>query len=226
MTVREEKRVIYEIFQEQDLEKTISCIVDVFSSSEPLAKVVGITQDEFYPFAKIICKKAVKDGLSHIAKDYSTGEVIGFIISEKLIQENNEQSNQIFDDFVKFIPILSLLAQLEEQYMSRLSIEEKEHTLHCFMVGVQASYRNQNIAKYLIDNNIKNAKKFFLKAICEATGIISQHIFLQLGFKEIVAIEYQDYEYQGVKIFGNLAPHKKCILMEKILDKDDKIQER
>jgi hypothetical protein len=93
----------------------------------------------------MICRKAVKDGLSHIAKDSSTGEVTGFMISEDFNTESNEETNLIFERVVKFHPILDLLAQLEHQYMSIQSIETCP-TLHYLMVGVKESYRNQNIA--------------------------------------------------------------------------------
>jgi GNAT superfamily N-acetyltransferase len=213
----ENNGIVYEIFQEKDLDNTIACIVDFFPTSETLCKALGITKDEYYPLAEMICRKAVKDGLSHIAKDSSTGEVTGFRISEDFNPESNEETNLIFERVVKFHPILGLLAQLEHQYMSIQSIEPCP-TLHYLMVGVKESYRNHNIAKNMMLENQKLAKtRGFKKVIGEFTGIISQHNAFKLGFKEVIAIYYRDYEYQGSRIFSHIDSPPKCILMEKIL---------
>ena len=51
--------------------------------------------------------------------------------------------------------------------------------------------------------------------IGEFTGIISQHNAFKLGLKEVIAIYYRDYEYQGSRIFSQIDSPPKCILMEK-----------
>lgn len=215
MLVKDE--IIYQLLEAPDLEATINCVTEAFPNSEPLTTASGITIDEFYPFAKIVCIQAVKEGLSHIAKDANTGKVIGFRISEDLIQAETEENNTVIDSLVKFYPIFSLLKDLKEEYLQE-KIIQKGQVLHFIMVGVQKNYRNLNIAKNLITENLGLAQeKKFTTVICEATGIISQHNARKLGFKEIVAIEYKDYAYQGLKVFEKIEPHAKCILMEKML---------
>lgn len=217
----EKDGIIYEILQNQDLLKIIECVVNVFPISEPLTKSLEITQEEFYPFAEIICQKALEDRLSHVAKDIHTGEVIGFRISNYLFSNGDNEKNETNQEknykFFKFQPIIFLLEQLEQKYLHN-KILKRGQILHLFMLGVDARYRNRNIAKYLIKENIEYAKKQgFSIAICEATGTISQHNAFKLGFTEIVSINYQDYEYQGMKVFANITSHQKCMLMEKIL---------
>ena len=75
----EQNGITYQILQKPDLEQTINCLVDVFSSAEPIIKELQITPTELYPFAKIVCQKSVENGLSLIAKDPATSKVVGFI---------------------------------------------------------------------------------------------------------------------------------------------------
>ncbi len=209
--------ITYEVLKEKDLENTILCISEVFSSSEPLTLALGITREEFYRFAEKVCIQAIKDGLSHIAKDVINDQVIGFRISEDLIQEHSEKVNSNFNDLLNFYPIIDLITQLENQYMSSKNIQKGE-IIHLVMVGVRESYRNQNISKNLILANLQFAKeKKFKLAICETTGLISQHNARKLGFKEVLKILYKDYTYEGVKVFEHITPHTSCILMEKNL---------
>ncbi|AFZ23707.1 hypothetical protein Cylst_1420 [Cylindrospermum stagnale PCC 7417] len=209
--------IIYQLLAAPDLEATINCMAEAFPNSEPLTTALGITIDEFYPFAELVCIQAVEEGLSHIAKDANTGKVIGFRISEDLIQEESEENNTVINSLIKFYPIISLLKDIKEAYL-RDKIIQKGQVLHFIMVGVQKNYRNLNIAKNLITENLGLAEdKKFTTVICEATGKISQHNARKLGFNEIVAIEYKDYLYQGLKVFEKIEPHAKCILMEKII---------
>lgn len=207
--------IVYKLFQSEDLESAIACVVDVFPSSEPLTQALKITQKEFYPLAEIVCRAAVQEELSHIAKDVETGEVVGFRISEDLVRNSNEESLFMFENLVKFHPMLALLENLDRQYMESRAIN-KGQVLHWVMVGVRESYRNRNIAKTLLEINLKEAKsKNFVTAICEATGIISQYNAAKIGFQEIVSIAYKDYTYEGQRVFENIAPHTRCVLMEK-----------
>lgn len=209
--------IVYQLLESPDLEATINCMAEVFPNKEPLTTALGITIDEFYPFAELVCIQAVKEGLSHIAKDANTGKVIGFRISEDLIQEESEENNTVINSLIKFYPIISLLKELKEEYLQDIRIK-KGQVLHFIMVGVQENYRNLNIAKNLITKNLRLAQdKKFTTVICEATGVISQHNARKLGFNEIVAIEYKDYVYQELKVFEKIEPHSKCILMEKMI---------
>ena len=65
-----------------------------------MAKALRITPDEYYFFAKIVCEKAVKDGLSIVAKDKKNGKLIGFSISEDLESEPPEELENINEKYV------------------------------------------------------------------------------------------------------------------------------
>ena len=51
----------------------------------------------------------------------------------------------------------------------------------------------------------------------EVSGLHSQRNMLQAGFQEKFSIDYQDYIYEGKRVFAGIPKiNKKCILMEKI----------
>jgi len=122
-----------------------------------------------------------------------------------------------YDKFVKFLPISSLVQSLQSQYLQD-KVLSKGQILYHSLLGVDPRYQNRQISKYLYNENIDHAKnQNFSRIITEATGIVSQRLCSRFGFREILSIDYQDYEYEGVKVFANITRHKKCVLMEKLL---------
>lgn len=205
--------IVYKILQEKDIEQTIICLSEVFSGGEPMVKTLEITKEEFYPFAEIYCKKAIKEGLSVIATEKETCKVIGFVISEDFASEQPEGIESINE---KFQPIMVLLDTLDEQYKKTHTVK-KGQILHLFMGGVNENYKRNKVGITLTEENLKLAKtKQFSGAVAEATGLVSQHILRdKLGFEEMFSIEYKSFNYNGVNVFNNIEGPVSCILMEK-----------
>ncbi len=208
--------ITYELLKEKYLEQTINCLVDVFTSAEPIAIAMKITPSEFYPFAEIICKKAVKDRLSQIAKDSANSQVIGAIISEDLSTELSEEISKNLPE--KLEVVFQLLKELHEQYELKKKVVTGK-LFHIFLLAVKEQYRNRNIANNLIEKNLNLAsQEEFSGAVVEATGNISQHLFRKYGFEDRCSIDYQTYEYKEIKVFEGIKEHRSCILMEKIFN--------
>ena len=53
--------------------------------------------------------------------------------------------------------------------------------------------------------------------VTECTGNISQHLRRKQGFEDRCSIDYQTYEYKGMKVFEGIKEHRSCILREKVL---------
>lgn len=210
------KEIIFEMLAIKDLEETIACIVDVFPRAEPMTKAMEITSDEFYPFAEIYCKKAVREGLSLVARDKATGNVIGFLISENLA---SEPPNGIETINEKLLPIIKLLDGLDENYKEEALELNERNILRLFMVGVSKHYEGLNLATTLIEKNLKlAAQKSYSRAIGEATNSVTQHILRdKLGFDEKFSIKYKSYTYNGKQVFKNVRNPSRCVLLEKWL---------
>lgn len=211
--LKEKEGIIYKVLQADDLEQTIKCISEVFPRNEPTTKELGITPFEFYSYAEIYCKKALKEGLSVVAKDKVTGNVIGFCISEDLASEPPEGIEMINP---KFHPVMALLNSLDEEYKKSHKVE-KGQILHLVMAGVSQHYEGRNVVTTLTAENLKHAKlKNYSGAVAEATGLVSQHIARdKLGFKEMFEIEYKSFIYGEKHIFKNIENSPSCILLEK-----------
>ena len=209
--------IIYQLLQERDIEQAINCLIDVFTSAEPITKELKISPNEFDHFAKIICQKYVEDKFSMIAKEPVNYQVVGFIISQDL---SNKLSEEIYNNICqnqKMNTLFQFLKELNEQYeIHKTNLISKVFSI--FLLGVREEYKNKNIGNKLLEHNLKIAskEKFSLVKV-EATGNKSQHIFRNYGFKDKCSIDYQNYEYQGIKIFEGIKEHKSCILMEKLL---------
>jgi len=215
----EKDGIIYDLLQEKDLKKTIACVTDIFTGREPVITAIGLTQEEFYPFAKLFCDKAVEEQLSYIAKDATTDEVIGFLIAEDLIQppEFQESYHSILKESIKIQIIGDLLYKLEGKYLENKNVKKGE-IVHLFLGGLDRRYRHRVIHEIGIAELFKDAKRRnFLAMIVEVTGRHSQRHMLQAGFQEKFSIDYQDYTYKEKCVFAGIHKiHKKCILMEKI----------
>ncbi|NES70723.1 MAG: GNAT family N-acetyltransferase, partial [Okeania sp. SIO2D1] len=215
----EENEIVYEILQEKDLEQTINCLVDVFPSSEPMFSLLKVAPSDFYPLAEKICQKAVAEGFSHIAKDSVTSEVAGFIISDHLSNESDEEILKNIPQ--KFEVFSQVLKELHQKYEMEKKVVNS-NIFHVLFLGAREKYRGRKIGDKLVENNLKMAAQAgFSTAIVEASGKISQHICRKYGFEDRASLDYQTFEYKGVKVFEGIKEHESCILMEKVFGVDE-----
>lgn len=202
--------ILFQKLQPSDIEETATCISQVFSSFEPIAKALKISFNQFYQLAVPVCQKAADEEISLIAKDRKTGEIVGFIISEDFMTSHSDPYEGIDN---KFEAVFYLLSELEENYRSCNHLTAGQ-VLHIFMLGVQEKYTKRNIATTLVRENLNLAKHHnFEIAIAEATGVGSQQIFRNLGFTEEFAIEYKSYKFKGKQIFSFIENPPHCLLM-------------
>jgi hypothetical protein len=205
--------LIYEIFQANDLDQAISCMVDTFTRHEPMTKALEITPNEFYPFASLFCRKAIKGRLSLVSKERKTGKVVAFHVADDFMAEPPEGIERVNE---RFLPILALLNELDEEYKKTNRVAEGEF-LHLFMGGACGGFRNRKIVTALVERHLRLArKKNFLGVIAEVTGPISRHILVDtFAFMERARINYKSYVYNGKKVFANIEDSSECILVEK-----------
>ena len=211
--VKEDKGITYEILQEKDLEETTTLLSENFTKGEPVTKSLGITANQFYYFAEIYCKKAVKDGFSIIAKDKD--KVVGFIISEDF---DYAQPNGIQDIHPKMLPLMALVDEIEKDAKS--SKKEGEKRFHMFLGGTDEQYEGRHIGTTLAEESMKLAKnKNFTSIIAEPSGFATQHIFRDKfrGFEQKNMIEYKTFIYNGENVFKNIDGPIGLPLMEKML---------
>ncbi len=208
--IAQNNEILFQTLQHRDIAATASCISQVFSSFEPLAKALKISFNELYRLALPVCEKAADEEISIIAKNRNTQEVVGFIISEDFMTIHPDPPPGIDN---KFETVFSLLSELEENYRSSYPVKAGQ-VLHIFMLGVQEQYTKRRIGTTLVKENLNLAKHHnFEIAIAEATGVGSQQIFRNLGFTEEFSIEYKSYKFNGENIFSSIQHPPNCLLM-------------
>lgn len=209
--LREENRIVYEIFQEKDLEETAVLISEVFTRGEPSVIYFGITAKEYYYFAQLYCKKGVEEGLSIIAKD--KGKIVAFLISEDFDSPKPEGIEKIDK---KIAIDMAIVYAIEEE--AKANKKEGERRFHIFLGGTAKEYVNRGIMTTLIYESIKLAKnKKFTSIIAEPTGFATQHMFKKFGFEQKKMIEYKKFVYGGENIFKTLDGPIGITLVEKMI---------
>jgi ribosomal protein S18 acetylase RimI-like enzyme len=211
----EKEGIVFKRMERRDIEQTAELLSRIFSAKEPVLLALGISCDEYRNFAEFHCEKAAEEGLSVVAADKATGNIVGFSISEDLLNPHQEENSS----FSKKIEAdLACISELQDKYKAIQPVEEGE-ALHIFLLGVGEGYERRNIAKTLVTENLRLAKtQNFTTAIAEASGAVSQHIFRSLGFQEQGAIEYKSYTFNGEKVFRAIEHPTSYILMSKKIE--------
>ncbi len=117
----------------------------------------------------------------------------------------------------KFLPIFSMLGELDNQYRNLRAAPQGE-CLHLFMLAVDPRFTGQGIAQRLVETSLQIAKaRGYRYAVTEATGLISQKVFRKLGFEERFRVSYAEYKYEGQHVFASIVAHGGTALMERQL---------
>lgn len=94
-----------------------------------------------------------------------------------------------------------LMLQMHSDLTSRLPNAEK--ILRFEALCVHPDYRRQSIAAALCQRSIETAKAMGCShVLVEASNVRSQALLIKLGFREVKRIKYDDFEYEGVKVFA------------------------
>jgi len=213
MTILTEKDgFTYAMLDAKDGDDVVELIAQGFTDgSEPTALALGLGPEHLKQFAEALLPKFLRESLSIVARDAQTGEIVG-------AQLNDEVSMDLPIDPSQFewaIPVLALAGDVYGRYFHGEPPKPKE-SFHIFIIGVSRSFRGKDIGQRLIDLSLDLARsRGYKKAVVEASGIISQHIFRKAGFTTRVEIPYSTFEHEGKRPFENTGVHPSMMLMDK-----------
>ena len=207
--------VSYEVLTSNDLLEVIRCLMDTFLAREPMTRKLQISSRTFKYFTKLYCEKAASEGLSIVAKEVHGRTLMGCLISEDFASEPPSGLDTVHSEFY---PILALLDTLDKNYKDSHRCE-KYDLLHEFLMGVYSEHKGRNIGYNLVEaNHILGRKKGFRGAIAEATGSVSQRIFVGKHHYQVLDyINYNDFEFQGKACFEGILDCDSCQLVQKNL---------
>jgi len=200
----------YRVFQPSDTDAVAGLLSKAFSKSEPPAVAMGLTEPELEQFVRLLCPKAAEERLTIVAA-VEGSQIAGVMLSEDFAALPDFPPGSCSE---KFLPIFSMLEGLDQQYRRDREIVPGRY-LHLFMLAVDQRFAGQGLAQRMIDACLENGRrKGFRYAVTEATGVVSQHVFSKLGFKERFRISYPDYSFEGQAVFSSIRGHQGTFLMD------------
>jgi ribosomal protein S18 acetylase RimI-like enzyme len=204
----------YGVCAASDAEAMVRLLADVFTRYDPPAVAVGLTPAEFETFVRLLCPRAVTEGLTIVARLAGTGELAGALLTEDAAAGLPDGMDRLS---AKFDPIFDLLGQLDAEYRGGTPARRGEG-LHLFLLGVAGRAAGRGVAQQLVAACLENgACRGYRSAVTEATNPVSQHIFRKLGFVERVRRSYRAHRFQGRAVFASIAEQGGPALMDRSL---------
>ena len=204
----------YDIAKPSDSAEIVHLLAKVFSQSDPPAVAMALSIEDFEQFLQRIVPSVIPDGVTVVARSEDSGKLAGVLFSDDFARPADLDVRQISP---KFLPILSMLDALDEQFRRRNTIEPETY-LHLFMLGVDRHFAGQGIAQGLVRVCLDNGLRLgYRSAVTEATGKVSQHIFRKNPFADRFSVPYRTFLYEDRTVFASIQDHQKAILMERSL---------
>lgn len=204
----------YRIYRESDVGPVTELLADVFSRRDPLALAAQVSSADFAGFVRSLLPRAAEDGLTVVACQAGSGEIVGVLLTNDAGAAPPEEMAEIN---AKFAPIASILGDLDGIYLAG-RVPRPGEMLHLYLLGVSDRVKGRGVGQELVRQTVKNGeRKGYRIAFAEATNKTSQHIFRKLGFAERAQLLYADYVFDGQRFFARYAEHGGPILVEKVL---------
>jgi hypothetical protein len=212
--LHEASGVQYGVFELPDQDEMESLLAETFSRDDPPAVAMGISAEEFEASVRLFCPGAAAEGLTIIARNAGTGEMMGALLAADFAAPPPAGIEHVSE---KLFPIFTLLDQLDGHYQQDKTIEPGTY-LHLLLLGVARPFTGRRLAQHLIAACEENGRrKGYRVAVTEASGSVSQHIFRKQGYVDRFQMPYQEYRYQGMPVFASIEGHSGVILMDKLL---------
>lgn len=188
------------------IEEAANLVLSVFRDREPLSNAIASDSPEFSQYILELTRHCSETGLGFIAIDKESDQVAGAILAADLAGALNAQNN---DAEKHNNPISSLVLDLNRQYFGKGQLDENMY-LNIKFVATDSTFNVKGAVNEMIAATIDEAKaQGFHFAQAEATGNISQHIFInKFDFEDKGLIKYSDYEYEGTKPFASIKEHE------------------
>lgn len=211
----EVNNISYEPLSRNLLEQTALVVGQAFSGSEAMTVAQGLSVQDFYQYITLLGEWLVEAGLSVIAKDKESGQIIGALITDDFASESPLEVEKISD---KFAPVFYLLQSLDNSYKQDKQIGLYEY-LHLYMLAVVPEFRNKGIAQTLVSTALEHGiKQGYKVAVTEAVNRTSQNIFKKAGFTPRCETSYRQFTYNGDRVFEAISDEGGTLLMDRWLN--------
>jgi ribosomal protein S18 acetylase RimI-like enzyme len=197
-----------------DVDELVDLLALAFTEHDPPAVAVGLSRHEFAQLVDLYRDRAGTEGLTVIARDPASGDIVGTLLAEDAAAAFPAGVERLSP---KFDPIFDILTELESEYR-RGQVVLPGDALHLFLLGVHPAFARQQIAQRLVGAAMAGgARRGYRLAVTEATNKVSQHVFRKLGFVDRVRRSYAGYRFAGRPVFSSIAEHEGPVLLDKEL---------
>ena len=201
--------------QESDAQEAAELLARSFCASDPLEVVLGITEPEFVEMTLLDFPQILEDQLSIVAREEETNELVGVTTAMDAMTPFTDSSGKISP---KFAPVAAIVNQLHHPYLETIP-QKRGHTAYYYMGAVKSSWQGRGVAQATFKASedlitLRDYKHIF----GIATNRGSSAAICHNGFSPVATVSYQDFMYQGEKVFASITKHEGVTLVEKILN--------
>jgi hypothetical protein len=199
-----------------DIAAAAQILADTFSQGDPPALALGFSPAEMLQMLLPLMNDLVDEQLSIVACELNGNQrVVGCLLNERFGNPPPAAWDQ--DILNRFSPVFALLEELDSKFFAEHSDYDAAHYVHEFMLGSHPACGGRGIGSGLLQASQMVGKARGLRgAIAEATGPISQHVFVEkFGYSAKATVAYQSFEFQGSKPFASITQVTNCVLVVK-----------
>lgn len=210
----------YELVTPETVDQAKELLYASYHPFEPLTTHLGLFNGpNSIPDMDRLVDETVKENLSLFARDQSNGKVMGVCING--ISRVEDWTLPVSDLPRNFQdPKARIISAIRQEIHNKgVRIFEEIGTDNMFgikMVGVDPSLRGKGMSTDIIRRSILLAGCLGFEGLkAEATAGYAQAAFLTIGFTPVVEIIYEDFEYEGNKVFAGIEGERSLILFQK-----------
>jgi len=204
--------VTYRVMNAADAEQAARVLAVSFMRHEPLFTASSVSIDESLQFVNIFMPRMSRNGLSIVAVDDKTNEIVGVCINEDF-HDTTEEATAVAALPAKWVPIFKLIDELEHVYKAHFDVGShalppKNQHFHWWMGGVHSDYQGRGILGECVRAMLElAAQKGFRAVFAETTGVFSRKTCLKHGFRELMTIPYASWEWRFGEFPFDKSPH-------------------
>lgn len=192
----------YEILQHKHISRVISMFTKTFCDREPMTRYIEMEYESFLPFATAVTVKAAEEGLSIVALEGDR------VVACTLVEDFSNPLPLNFPVAEKFGPIFSVLEELSKEYFAKRKVYPNE-IAHLFITAVDEDYHYRGLSKQVNFRAMAvAASRGFKQMVSELTNEFNERgiiPYLRYNKWELGRIVYNEYIFQGNKVFANLS---------------------
>jgi GNAT superfamily N-acetyltransferase len=188
----------------ETVDATARLYTEVFVRDEPTTRWHRIIEEDFLPFARTYVQFCEAQGLSYIAQEEKTGEVIGFIFCHDLTMDLDALGPAMREYLSCFDATIQLISTLEEKYLNIIPVPPGT-ALHVYQLGICREFRHRLVSTALIRHILASARgRGFRTIVTDCTGPGSCRSFEKCGFTRSGSIPYSSFLVGGTAFFDGL----------------------